>query len=54
MLGHKRRCPERAILPISDKDRVSSFYSDILANDFEKKVEELSREFDKVKNSDLP
>lgn len=49
MLGHKRRYPERAVLPTSDKDRASLLASDTLSSDFQKKVEEYSREFSQVK-----
>ncbi|XP_065200275.1 E3 ubiquitin-protein ligase Ubr3-like isoform X2 [Planococcus citri] len=46
ILGHKKKINERPVLPVCDKDRANSSLRETLASDFEKKVEELNREFD--------
>lgn len=48
VLGHKQRSSEPAVLPTSDEERHGHHKHLSLAADFDRKVEELDREFDKV------
>lgn len=50
MLGHKRRHPEPTMLPTCDEERLNLRRDDSLASDFDRKVEELARQFDNVSN----
>lgn len=46
ILGHKHRMPEPLVLPTSDEEGQALLRSDSLANEFDGRVEELTRQFD--------
>lgn len=48
LLGHKRKSDTDEILPTSDEEMKLLLREDTLANDFDKKIDELNREFDTV------
>uniref|UniRef100_A0A1B6CS83 E3 ubiquitin-protein ligase n=1 Tax=Clastoptera arizonana TaxID=38151 RepID=A0A1B6CS83_9HEMI len=48
VLGHKRRNPDPAVLPTSDEERQGFPRNESLASDFDRKIEELDRIFDKL------
>ncbi|KAJ9584382.1 hypothetical protein L9F63_021276, partial [Diploptera punctata] len=48
ILGHKRKSPEQAVLPTSAEERQNLRRDDSLANEFDRRVEELNRQFDCV------
>lgn len=48
MLGHKRLSAEPAMLPTSDEERQGFHKHHSRAADFDRKIEELDREFNKV------
>nr|XP_018904322.1 PREDICTED: E3 ubiquitin-protein ligase UBR3 isoform X2 [Bemisia tabaci] len=48
VLGHKRRHPEPTMLPTCDEERLNLRRDDSLASDFDRKVEELARQFDNL------
>lgn len=50
VLGHKRKSDTDEILPTSDEEMKLLLREDTLANDFDKKIDELNREFDTVNN----
>lgn len=46
--AHRRRDPERVVLPTSEEERQGFHRDDILASEFDRRVEELDRHFDNV------
>jgi len=48
VLGHKRRSAEPSTLPTSDEERQTLHRHATLASDFDRKIEELDREFNKL------
>ncbi|XP_044728240.1 E3 ubiquitin-protein ligase Ubr3 [Chrysoperla carnea] len=44
--AHRRRDPERVVLPTSEEERQTFHRDDILASEFDRRVEELDRHFD--------
>ncbi|RZF33108.1 hypothetical protein LSTR_LSTR013279 [Laodelphax striatellus] len=48
VLGHKRRSAEPAVLPTSDQERANFSRNDTLGSDFDRRIEEIDRHFDKL------
>ena len=48
ILGHKRKNPDQAVLPTSPEERQNLRRDDSLASEFDRRVEELDRQFDCV------
>ncbi|XP_075237272.1 ubr3 ubiquitin ligase isoform X2 [Lycorma delicatula] len=48
VLGHKRKGAEPAVLPTSDEEYKNFHRDDTLACDFDRRIEELDRQFDKL------
>ncbi|XP_039300953.1 E3 ubiquitin-protein ligase Ubr3-like, partial [Nilaparvata lugens] len=48
VLGHKRRSSEPAVLPTSDQERANFSRNDTLGSDFDRRIEEIDRHFDKL------
>ncbi|XP_069676263.1 E3 ubiquitin-protein ligase Ubr3 isoform X3 [Periplaneta americana] len=46
ILGHKRRSADQAVLPTSEEERQTLRRDDSLASEFDRRVEELNRQFD--------
>lgn len=46
VLGHKRRLTDRPVLPTSEEERQNLWRDDTLASHFDRRIEELSRQFD--------
>lgn len=51
VLGHKRRIDDPVVLPTSDEERQVFHRNMSLASDFDRRIEELDREFDKVNST---